>query len=275
MAKIIFFGTPEYVLPVPQALKEAGYEIVAVVTQPAKPVGRNKILTPSPTETWAKENNIPVVTDSTLLHRSVEFKADLGIVASYGKIISNEVLEQFPHGMLNVHPSLLPKYRGACPIQNAILDGEIESGVTIIKMDEKMDHGPIVIQKRIKIKATDTFESLLKSSFQLGAELLIKVVPEYLEGKIKLVPQNEEEATYTWKTNETKAAAYFDLENPPSPEVLDRMARAFYPWPNAWTKWNGKIVKLYPNKVIQIEGKKPVGFEQFKRGYPSFPLLED
>ncbi len=274
MARIIFFGTPDYTIPILEALKVAGHHILAVVTQPAKPTGRNQIITPSPTEVWAKQNNVQVLTDhpGELSGSLKGLNPDLAVVASYGRIIPNEVLEVFPQGMLNIHPSLLPKYRGACPIQNAILEGKKTTGVTIILMDEKMDHGPIIAQQELDIANNDTFESLLQKGFQLGSEMLVNVLPDYIEGKIELKPQDDNSATYTWKTAETKEAAYFDLDYPPTSEALDHMARAFYPWPNAWTRWNEKIIKLYPNRMIQLEGKKPVSYKQFIEGYPDFPL---
>lgn len=272
MARIIFFGTPDYVIPVLDSLKVAGHHILGVVTQPAKPVGRMQVLTPSATEVWAEENNIEVLTDhpKDLVNKIQDLNPDLAVVASYGRIIPNEVLEVFPKGMINMHPSLLPKYRGACPVQNAILDGESKTGVTLILMDEKMDHGPIIAQEELDIDESETFESLLKKGFQKGAEMLVNTLPDFVEGKIELKPQDDDEATYTWKTAETKEAAYFDLEE--DIEEIERKARAFYPWPNAWTRWNDKIVKIYPGKMIQIEGKKPVSFKQFKEGYPEFPL---
>lgn len=281
MAKIIFFGTPDYVIPVPRALKKAGHEIVAVVTQPPKPVGRNKVITPSPVSSWAEKNKIKILTDNTPLRRSVFFKAEVGVVAAYGQIIPKVVLDIFPKGILNIHPSLLPKYRGASPIQAAIFYGDKKTGVTIIKMDEKVDHGPIIGQEKIVISDSDSFETLRMTAFELGSKMLVDVLSSYLRGKIKTVAQDHNKATYTWKISETKDKAYFNLAHPPSPEVLDRMSRAFYPWPTAWTIWsfgsaqdkNGKIVKFLPGGKIQMEGKKPVDFATFKRGYPDFPLL--
>ncbi len=282
MAKIIFFGTPEYVKIIPEALLISGHEIVAVVTQPPKPHGRNKEITPSPIAIWAEKKIIPVITDFSNI---AKLEADLGVVASFGRIIPKEVLDLFPKGMLNIHPSLLPKYRGACPIQNAILDGIKESGVTIIKMDKKMDHGLILSQQMIEISDSDSLENMLIKSFKLGSEMLVNILPDYLKGKTILKLQDESEATYTWKTAETKEKAYFDLNppvgGPPTSEVLDQMARAFHPWPNAWTYWEREatsdkrkvIVKLLPNKMLQMEGKKPVSYKQFLEGYPKFPKI--
>lgn len=267
MTKIVFFGTSDYVVCVPEALKKAGHEIVAIVTQSPKPVGREQLVTPSPVEEWAKKNGIKV-----LYEPQVNTSADIGVVASYGAIIKNEVINSFPQGILNIHPSLLPKYRGACPIQAAIFYNESQTGVTIIKMDERMDHGPIVTQETVAIEVSDNFETLRIKAFELGIKMLVEILPNYLNGEIKLFPQDEGKVTYTWKAAETKSKAYFHIDNLPNPDTLERMARAFYPWPNAWTRWGGKIVKFYPGRKIQMEGKNPVKFEEFLRAYPNFPI---
>lgn len=274
--KVVFFGTPEFVVPVIEILHQ-NFELVAVVTNPDKPTGRHQRLTPSPVNQAAsKMKDVQILTpeklDIEFTHTLLTFNPDLFIVAAYGKIIPDEVINLPKHGSLNIHPSLLPKYRGASPIQAAILAGETDTGVTIIKMDHSMDHGPIITQTEYQILPEDTFETLSKILFQESAKLLINNLEKYIKGELGLTPQDDNKATYTWKTNETKEKAYFDIENPPSSEVLDRMARAFYPWPNAWTKWNGKIVKLLPGKTVQIEGKNPVKLEEFLHGYPDFPI---
>lgn len=281
MAKIIFFGTPDYVVCVPQDLKDAGHEIVAVVTPQPKPQGREKIIAPSPVAVWAQNNNIPVIHNLNDLVSMIRInRTELGIVASYRKIIPKEVLDFFPKGILNIHPSLLPKYRGASPIPAAILAGDKETGVTLIKMDEQIDHGPIIAQKPLPIPKEATTKDMLPVAFKKGAEVLINILPDYLKGALQPIEQQHTKATYTWKTSETKEKAYFDIKRPPSQEVIDRMAKAFYPWPSAWTIWpfdsaqgkKAKIVKFFPNKKIQIEGKRPVTYKQFKEGYPDFPL---
>lgn len=272
MAKIIFFGTPNYVVCVPEALSSAGHEIAAVVTQPPKPVGRKKVITPSPVEKWAVQNKIPVFYDTTSLHSSVVKSVEVGILASYGKIISKETLDIFPKGIINIHPSLLPKWRGACPVQEQILAGEKKLGISLIVIDQQMDHGPILSQETVAIQGKDTQESLLTKGFNKGTEMLIKILPLYVERRIFPKEQDDSKAIYTYKTMESKNKAYFDIDNLPNAIHLDRMIRAFYPWPVVWTKWSEKIVKFYPGKKIQIEGKNPVKYEEFLKTYSDFPI---
>lgn len=273
--KIIFFGTPEYIIPISEQLNRH-FNLVAVVTNPDKPSGRDQVLTPSPVKLAAQKLDLAILTpdklDQEFINQLRLFHSDLGVVASYGKIIPEEVLEIPKFGLINIHPSLLPKYRGASPIQNAILAGDNQIGVSIIQMDQEMDHGPILAQITTPISLEDTFESMSKKLFQQGTELLIKIIPDFISGKIKLQTQDHSLATYTWKTSETKHAAFFDLSNPPDPKMIDQMTRAFYPWPNAWTLWNDKIIKFYPERKIQMEGKKIINWEEFLRGYPDFPL---
>lgn len=272
MTKIVFFGTPDYVVCVLEALKKDGHEIVAVVTQPPKPVGRKKILTSSPIGNWAKQNRVQVLNDTTSLRSGVVKQTGVGVLASYGKLVEKEVLEVFPKGIINIHPSLLPKWRGAAPIQEQVLAGEKDLGISLMLMDERMDCGPILQQITIPVGKDDTQETLLNKAFKKGSDMLVRILPQYLEGKIRPKPQDDSQATYTYTTSESKQKACFNIENPPSIIQLDRMVRAFYPWPNAWTKWDGKVIKLFPGRKIQMEGKNPVEYEEFRRSYPDFPL---
>ncbi|MDO8570625.1 MAG: methionyl-tRNA formyltransferase [Candidatus Daviesbacteria bacterium] len=285
--RIIFFGTPEFVVPVLEKLNE-NFEVVGVVTAPDKLVGRKQILTPSPVKTFIKTvmlnsfqhlDKIPKqVRDDILILTPEKLDADfiselqtlnpeLFIVASYGKIIPQSVLDIPKFGSLNIHPSLLPKYRGPSPIQTAILNGDKISGVTILVVDNKMDHGGIIATEEISLSNTDTFDSLSKKMFLIGAELLVKNIPDFarpersrrVSGKIKPQEQDHEKATFTKMF--TKEDGYFDINTPnselPTPNKLDRMIRAYYPWPTVWTKWNpstssgqAKIVKFLPSTVI-------------------------
>lgn len=288
MAKIIFFGTPLYVVCVLEDLIKSGHEIVAVVTQPPKPAGRKQIITPSPVAVWSKENEVQAFDYTTPLHKQsllsdssgVVKNVEVGVLASYGRIVPKEVLDLFPKGIINIHPSSLPKWRGATPVQEQILAGEKELGISLMIMEEGMDNGPILDQTTIPLDVADTQEILLKKAFQKGSEMLVKTLPNYLSGKIKPRDQDDSQATYTYKTSESKEKAYFNIDNPPSAEELDRMIRAFYPWPICWTKWpfdsaqgkETKIIKLYPERKIQMEGKNIVGWETFKKGYPNFPI---
>ncbi|MDD5147461.1 MAG: methionyl-tRNA formyltransferase [Candidatus Daviesbacteria bacterium] len=197
-------------------------------------------------------------------------EADLGVVAAYGKILTKDELNTPKYGCINVHPSLLPKYRGPSPIQEAILKGDRISGITVIKMDEEVDHGPIIYQEEMELSDMDNFDTLSKKMFHRAAEVLSKIIEDFIAGKIEPHEQNHAKASSCQRL--TRKSGYFDISNPPPPEILDRMIRAYHPWPGVWTKWNGKIVKLHPKGVIQMEGKKVIPLPDFLNGYPDFPL---
>lgn len=199
-------------------------------------------------------------------------EADLTVVAAYGKILTPKELNTPKYGAINVHPSLLPKYRGPSPIQAAILNGDKVSGITIIKMDEEVDHGPILYQETLELSDSDTFDSLSKKMFLRAAEILPQVIEDFIQEKIK--PRVQDHAIATHCNLLTRESGYFDINNPPFPEKLDRMIRAYYPWPGTWTRWNGKIVKLHPGGVIQMEGKKAIPLKDFLNGYPDFPITK-
>ncbi|KKR81107.1 MAG: Methionyl-tRNA formyltransferase [Candidatus Daviesbacteria bacterium GW2011_GWA1_41_61] len=273
---LVFFGTPSLVVPILQKLTEH-FQVQGVVTAPDKPVGRKQILTSSPVAETAQKYGIPVLKpeklDEEFIKNHLPFlNADLYIVAAYGKILPQQLFNIPRLGALNVHPSLLPKYRGSSPIPAAILNGDKVSGITIIKMDAKMDHGPILYTKEIRMSDQDTFDSLSIKMFEEAAEILIEVIPQYIKGKLTLKEQNHQAATFTKLI--TKKDGFFEITNPPSLDKLDRMIRAYYPWPTAWTRWNNKVVKFLPEGLVQMEGKKPVKLEEFLRGYPNFPLKE-
>jgi len=276
--KIVFFGTPDYVVPIAEALyktyrtkKDKG--VVAVVTQHPKPSGRKKKMEYSAIDKWAHKREIPILYDYADMP-----VADLGVVAAYGRIIPQNVIRHFPKGIVNIHPSLLPKYRGASPVQNAIADGETQTGVTIIKMDEKMDHGPIISSFKEEIRKDDTNETLRKRLFDRSAQFLIDLIPNYLNGKIKLKEQDHKKATFTKLVKSEDGFIENLFENP---EKTYNLWRAYQPWPGIFTKVGIndeekrlKILKLHLENdklvldEVQLEGKKPVGFEEFKRGYP-------
>jgi methionyl-tRNA formyltransferase len=271
--KIIFFGTPSFVIPVLESLVSS-FEVIGVVTAPDSIQGRKKVLTPSPVKQFALEQNIPVLQP----HELKTEEADLYVVAAYGKIIPQSILDIPKNGALNIHPSLLPKYRGPSPIQTALLHGNEKTGVSIIKMDAKMDHGPIVSQWETAISPNDTFESLHNSLFQDAADRLPAIISDFINGKI--TPIQQDEAGVSFCKMITRESGYFDSTNPPSPEELDKMIRAYYPWPTAWTKVRIKnneerIMKLLPGKRVQMEGKNVMEMKDFLNGYPELtPLLE-
>lgn len=198
-------------------------------------------------------------------------EADLGVVAAYGRILTKNELNTPKYGCINIHPSLLPKYRGPTPVQTAILNGDKETGVTIIKLDEEVDHGPILAQVKKPIFLTDTSESLYKRLFEKGAQLLPITLHEYINGLIKPVAQNHSKATFTKPL--TRTDGYIDISDTISSERLGQMIRAYYPWPGTWAKWKmkdgkWKILKFLPEKKIQVEGKKPMSYKDFLNGYP-------
>lgn len=194
--------------------------------------------------------------------------ADLAVVAAYGKILSKTELNAPKHGCINVHPSLLPKYRGPSPIQSAILNGDKFSGISIIKIDDRVDHGPIIYQERLELSDSDNFDTLSKKMFLRAAEILPKIIEDFIQDRIKPVAQNHTLATYCKELK--KEDGYFEIDNPP--EDLDRKIRAYYPWPSVWTKWQDKIVKFLPGNMMQMEGKKIILLKDFLNGYPNFPL---
>lgn len=311
--RIVFFGTPEYVLPVLTALDKtfksrSGISpIVAVVSQSPKPAGRKKVLTYSPVDRWAYERKIPVYYRADdLVKKSVP--ADLGVLAAYGEIIPEKIIRYFPHGILNIHPSLLPKYRGASPVRATIALGDKQAGVTTIKLDEEVDHGPVISQFTEPALPSDTTDTLRERLFEMAAPVLVELIPSYLKGKITPRVQKHKKAIFTTQTKKAHAfipSKYLaatlsgrathekwnipfikDCTQNPTPQVLERFVRAMQPWPIAWstvrleTAHNVPSVKrlkilkahLEDEKLVldevQLEGKKEVSWKQFKEGHP-------
>ncbi len=233
--KIIFFGSPEFAVPTLQALVTEGDNVVLVVTQPDVPVGRKQILTPTPVKVEAQKLNLEVADNIKELKAKLEdFRPDLGVVVAYGRIIPQEILDLFPLGCLNIHPSLLPKYRGASPIQSAILNGDIVTGITIIKLDAKMDHGDIVVRSSYPLTSEETHQTLSKKLAQTGAELMIKTLPDYLAGKIKLEPQDDSQAIYCEMIKKQDGLIDWNKDA----EQIERQIRAYAPWPGSFSEFN-------------------------------------
>lgn len=309
--KIVFFGTPEYVLPILTRIHKeyvtgpGKSPIVAVVTQPPKPIGRKQIMQYSPIDKWAHEHGIDTRYD---LSEDLP-DADLGIVAAYGGMIPNEVINKFPHGLLVVHPSLLPQFRWASPIQAAITTDTNPTGITIMKMDDKFDHGPIVTQSKEEILETDTAGTLRERLFAKSVDLIIELMEPYLKNKINLKPQDHDKATFAREIK--KADAFVDIKHLKlamegksikemwqvpfikdceielTPRVINNFVRAMDPWPFAWTltpdEKRLKILKSHLEKdekgketlvidEVQREGKVIVTWKQFIEGHPG--LLE-
>lgn len=267
---IIFFGSSSYVIPVIEILNK-NFDLSLIVT-----TEQNETDAVSSYCIKNKINYLSVSSVKELSSKLSVLNPQLGVVADFRLIIPPDILNLFKKGVLNIHPSLLPKYRGPTPVQTAILNGEKKTGVTIIKLDEEIDHGEILAQKEEIILPNDTAETLYKRLFKIGAEVLADVIKNL--NNIKPIEQNHSEATLT-KTLK-KQNGYFDIENPPSKEMLEKMTRAFCPWPGVWTKVKirdkEKIIKFLPaspnqggpNKKIQVEGKKPMEYKDFINGYP-------
>ena len=288
--KIVFFGTPHYVVPILEKLFHE-FEVVGIVTAPDHWVQKTKKLVPSavksqfqhlseesPTKkTYPLNIFTPENFDQNTIKNIALLKPDLFIIAAYGKLLPQPLLGIPLHGTLCVHPSLLPTYRGPAPIPFTILSGENTTGTVIIKIDEKMDHGPVLQVETYPVHETDTYDSLMNHLFRLGANMLPQTINDYVSGKIIPQPQDDEKATFTKLI--TKDDGYFDLENPPSKEQLDRMTRAYHPWPGVWTtvriKNQESRIKFLPFGMIQVEGKKPIPYKDFFNGYPQLrPKLE-
>ncbi len=256
--KIVFIGTPEFGAIILEGLIKGGYKPILVVTTTDKPVGRKQILTPSVVKVVAKKHNIQVEQSETIKNLKLKIKnlkPDLGIVAAYGEIIPKNILDIPKFGFLNVHPSLLPKYRGPSPIQFTILNDEKKSGVTIILMDEKMDHGKIISNIKYQIPNNKiTYENLLKELAEKGAKLLIETIPKWIKGEIKPKPQDEIKTTYTKILK--KEDGKIDWRK--SAEEIERQIRAFSPWPGSYVFWQkaGKIFRLKIFKADVLARKK-------------------
>ena len=244
--RAVFMGTPAYVIPVMEALLSLGHRLVGVYTQPDKPAGRGRVNEPPPVKSYALGQGIEVLQPPSLRKAEAhqELRAlgpDVLIVAAYGKILPPEVLGIPCFGCVNVHPSLLPRYRGPSPVASALLEGETHTGTTIMLMDQGMDTGPILAARCSGIQAGEaTTASLTEHLFQLGGELLKEVLPLWLRAEISPRPQDESRATVTRKLEKVDGEARWEL----SAEELGLRLRAFTPWPGLYTHWKGKILKI-------------------------------
>jgi methionyl-tRNA formyltransferase len=264
--KIAFFGTPEIASIVLDELKSANILPSLIITNPNAPVGRKQILTPPPVKVWAQENNIPVIQptslkDSTQFPEITDTDWDLFIVVAYGKIIPAWLLTKPKYGTINVHPSLLPKLRGASPIRSAILNDIQKTGVTIMLMDEELDHGPILYQEETLIESADwpiNGEALDKIMAHQGGKMLTKIIPQYLAGKITPTPQNHQEATFCTKISkemsELKINPYELPKGKEAYQILLKI-RAFAGWPETFFIYEGKRFKIKQAEIIDNQLK--------------------
>jgi methionyl-tRNA formyltransferase len=303
--RVVFMGTPEFAVLTLKCLVDAGHQVVAVYTQPDKPQGRGRGLTSSAVKSLALALGLSVCQPAFLrdeVDRIAQLEPEVVVVAAFAQILPKSVLDVPPHGCLNVHPSLLPRHRGASPIDAAILAGDEFSGVSIMLMDEGWDTGPILAQERVVIAPEDTTGTLTAKLADVGARLLIQILPNWAEGKLTPQPQPEEGANYTPKITKKDGEIYWQL---PAVDIWRRI-RAFQPWPGCYTQWQGKLLKIIeaapagetqlgevgqvvtvrqPHGVligvqtgsgvlqllrVQPEGKKVLAAEDFARGQRDF-----
>jgi methionyl-tRNA formyltransferase len=243
--RVVFLGTPAFAVPALDALERAGHGIRAVVAQPDRPAGRGRALREPETKAWARARGVEVlqpekVRDGTLAAALASMRPDVLVVAAYGRILGTDLLRLAPYGAVNVHASLLPRYRGAAPIQWAIARGETETGVSIMAMDEGLDTGDVLLQRTEPIRPDDTAETLSARLATLGGAALVEAIARLERGEI--VPVRQDGARATLAPILTREDGRIDWSRP-APEILDRM-RAFAPWPGAWTTLDGKVVKI-------------------------------
>jgi methionyl-tRNA formyltransferase len=255
--RIVFMGSPEFALPSLRGLT-VNYRVVGVVTQPDRPAGRGRELTPPPVKTLSIELGIPYIQpirlkDPPVLQQLEDWAPDVIVVAAFGQILRPAVLDLPPFGCVNVHASLLPRWRGAAPIQAAILHGDQETGVTIILMDQGVDTGPILSQLCTPISAEDTAASLAERLAERGATLLLDTLPGYLEGKIQPQRQDDSRATYAPMLEKEDG----ELDFSQTAEALERRVRSFNPWPGAYTFWKGQLLKIHRAHVAHSQGSPP------------------
>lgn len=243
--KVVYFGTSAFAVPILQALQKDGdFEIAAVVTQPDRPAGRHKALQAPPIKRFAETSGLHILQPASLKKKETQeelakLQADVFVVASYGKILPKAVLEMPKYQSVNIHGSLLPKYRGASPISSAIIAGETHTGITIMLMDEKMDEGPVLaLSDKVPITDQDTTETLSRKLETVSAEMTGPTLKLYMEGQLKPKPQDHDKATYTKILKREDGLIDWNTDA----ETIERMVRALQPWPGTYTTWvrNGK-----------------------------------
>lgn len=252
--KIIFMGTPEFSVGALESIIQAGHQVLLVVTQPDKPKGRGKEMQMTPVKECALKHDIPVfqpikIKTPDAVDKLREYDADVFVVAAFGQFLSEDILNMPKYGCINIHASLLPRYRGAGPIQRVILDGEKETGITIMQMDKGIDTGDMLLQSRIKIDEKETGDSLHDKLAAEGAKLIVEALPKIEAGELTAVKQNDEESCYAKMLQKSMGRIDWSM----SAEEIERMVRAFNSWPGTYTSYNGKTLKIWESDVCGKE----------------------
>ena len=307
--RLVFMGTPSFVVPVLDGLFAAeNVQVVGVYTPPDRPRGRGRAPEMPPVKARALELGLDVYQPESLRSPEVQtelssLKADVFVVAAYGRLLTAPVLETPSHGCLNLHPSLLPRHRGPSPVATAIEEGDTETGVTLMLLDKGMDTGPLVAQRSYPLSSQETGDGLTETLFKLGGELLLESLSGWVDGGLEARPQEDASATVTRKLERSDGLADWNV----AAAVLERRARAFTPWPGLFTQWDGAVIKLLevvvsaseagteasPGRVvsltegdapagvvtsdgvlglktIQLEGRRAQPTSEFLRGHPQF-----
>ena len=258
--RIIFMGTPDFSVGTLEALVEAGHEVCLVVTQPDKPKGRGKEMQYTPVKEAALKHGIEVyqprrIREAECVEKLRQYNADIMVVIAFGQIIPKEILEMVPYGCVNVHASLLPKYRGAAPIQWSIIDGEAVTGVTTMQMDEGLDTGDILLKTEVPITAEETGESLHDKLAKAGAALCVETLAKLQEGSI--VPEKQGESPTAYAKMLDKKLGNIDWTK--SAVEIERLVRGLNSWPSAYTYWNKKVVKIWKASVTDEKSNEQAG----------------
>ena len=260
--KIIFLGTPDFAVPSLKRLYgNSNFKIVGVITKPDKPAERGLKLQESAVKVEARNLKLPCFEPANkkeLTEIVKELNADFAVVVAYGKIIPQETLDLLPNRILNLHPSLLPKYRGASPIQSAILNGDIETGTTIMLIDADLDHGPILAQEKLKIETDETAETLHDKLSKLGADLLERTLNDYFRGNVKPIPQDDSRATFCKQLE--KEDGQIDWNK--SAIEIDRQVRALNTWPGTYTTFKNQTIKIL-HTTVGANGSSPTPIGEF------------
>lgn len=260
MTNIVFMGTPAFSVPILEGLLEAGYTVQAVVTQPDRPVGRKKVITPTPVKEAALKHGLLVlqpekISGSEEMKKIIELQPDILITAAFGQFLPEKLLQVPKHGAINVHASLLPKYRGGAPVHYSIINGEKETGVTIMEMIKKMDAGGIFAQESLPITKQDDVGTMFDKLSLLGKELLLKTLPSILDDSLASTPQDEEKVTFS--PNITREQEAIDWNK--TAEEVDNQVRGMRPWPIAFTtyedvRWKLLVVEPLQEKTTEVPG---------------------